>query len=284
MVLTPAKPFDVSCVTVRNLTRFTVSNARVAKLADALDLGSCALIGVGVQLPPLAFPARCWPGARRRNIMLSSIKNQVAFFRQFRQRFETTGSIAPSSRFLARSMTRYLAARDISKPVRILEIGPGTGPVTDVIVRLMRLGDVFDLVELNEEFVRILGQRFETESAWAAVKTQSTIHQLPVQDFNPSESYDFVISGLPLNNFPAELVTSIADTYFRLLRPGGVLSYFEYMYVRPIRKVITRGAEKVRITSIDATLQSHCNRHRIRRDSIWLNIPPAWVQHLRNNS
>ncbi len=29
--------------------------ARVAKLADALDLGSCALTGVGVQLPPLAF-------------------------------------------------------------------------------------------------------------------------------------------------------------------------------------------------------------------------------------
>ena len=29
--------------------------ARVAKLADALDLGSCALNGVGVQLPPLAF-------------------------------------------------------------------------------------------------------------------------------------------------------------------------------------------------------------------------------------
>ena len=29
--------------------------ARVAKLADALDLGSCALNGVGVQLPPLAI-------------------------------------------------------------------------------------------------------------------------------------------------------------------------------------------------------------------------------------
>ena len=32
-----------------------VAAARVAKLADALDLGSCALNGVGVQLPPLAF-------------------------------------------------------------------------------------------------------------------------------------------------------------------------------------------------------------------------------------
>ena len=178
-------------------------------------------------------------------------------------------------------MTRYVAARDPAKPVRVLEIGPGTGPVTDAIVRLLRPGDVFDLVELNEEFVRILRQRFDTEPLWTAVKSQSTIHQLPVQDFQTSKAYDFVISGLPLNNFPADLVTTIADHYFRLLKPGGVLSYFEYMYVRPIRKVVTRGTEKVRITAIDATMQIHCNRHLIRRDSIWLNVPPAWVQHLR---
>jgi phosphatidylethanolamine/phosphatidyl-N-methylethanolamine N-methyltransferase len=213
--------------------------------------------------------------------MFSALKNQISFFRQFRQRFETTGAIAPSSRFLARSMTRHLAARDPSRPVRVLEIGPGTGPVTDEIVRSLQPHDVFDLVELNEEFVRILNQRFESESAWTNSKTQSTIHQLPVQEFKPSAPYDFVISGLPLNNFPAELVTSIAETYFRLLKPGGVLSYFEYMYVRPIRKVVTRGAERVRITAIDATMQQHCDRCRIGRDSIWLNTPPAWVQHLR---
>ena len=213
--------------------------------------------------------------------MISALKNQIAFFRQFRQRFETTGAIAPSSRFLARSMTRYLAARDPAVPVRVLEIGPGTGPVTDSIVRLLRPHDVFDLVELNEEFVRILNQRFEAEPAWRSVKSQSTIFQLPVQEFPTSLPYDFVISGLPLNNFPAELVSSIAGTYFRLLKPGGVLSYFEYMYVRPIRKVVTRGAERIRITAIDATMQEHCDRCRIGRDNIWFNTPPAWVQHLR---
>ena len=213
--------------------------------------------------------------------MISALKNQIAFFRQFRQQFETTGAIAPSSRFLARSMTSYLASRDPAIPVRVLEIGPGTGPVTDSIVRLLRPHDIFDLVELNAEFVRILHQRFESEPAWRSAKTQSTIHQLPVQEFETSAPYDFVISGLPLNNFPAELVASITAAYFRLLKPCGVLSYFEYMYVRPIRMVVTRGAERIRITAIDTTLQKHCDRCRIRRDSIWLNTPPAWVQHLR---
>jgi phospholipid N-methyltransferase len=144
--------------------------------------------------------------------MLSALKNQAAFFRQFRQRFETTGAIAPSSRFLARSMTSFLAARNPSTPVRMLEIGPGTGPVTEAIVKLLQPHDVFDLVELNEEFVAILRSRFENETEWQRVRAQATIHQLPVQDFVAQEPYDFVISGLPLNNFPAELVTSITDT------------------------------------------------------------------------
>ena len=213
--------------------------------------------------------------------MFSSLKNQLAFFRQFRRRFETTGAVAPSSRFLARSMTSFLANRAPATSVRVLEIGPGTGPVTDSIVRLLKPGDRFDLVELNEEFVRILQERFSTDPGWKSAQAQSQIHQLPIQEFQASEPYDFVISGLPLNNFPAELVSVIADTYFRLLKPDGVLSYFEYMYVRPIRKIVTRGAERIRISAIDETLQSHCNQARIRRDNIWINIPPAWVQHLR---
>lgn len=177
-------------------------------------------------------------------------------------------------------MARFLAARE-SGAVRVLEIGPGTGPVTNEIVRHLKPGDTFDLVELNEAFVEILSGRFEQEPTWKAAADQSTIHQLPVQDYQPGELYDFVISGLPLNNFSADLVDAISNHYFRLLKPGGVLSYFEYMYVRPIRKVVTRGEEKVRITRIDDTMSAHCDRYRIRRDNIWINIPPAWVQHLQ---
>ena len=141
-------------------------------------------------------------------------------------------------------------------------------------------GDRFDIVELNESFVEILKSRFQQDAAWKTAAPFSEIHQLPIQEFQRDEKYDFVISGLPLNNFPADLVDSIADTYFQLLKPDGVLSYFEYMYVRPIRKVVTRGDEKIRITRIDDTMAAHCAKHRIARDNIMLNIPPAWVQHL----
>jgi phosphatidylethanolamine/phosphatidyl-N-methylethanolamine N-methyltransferase len=213
--------------------------------------------------------------------MPGHVRNYLTFFSQFRKRFETTGAIAPSSRFLAAAMTRFLAARTPGQPVRVLEIGPGTGPVTNRILQLLQPSDELHLVELNPEFVSLLKQRFESEPEWAKCRHQSTIHQIPLQDFNSSSQFDFIISGLPLNNFPAVLVDELVTAYFRLLKPNGVLSYFEYMYVRPLRKCLTRGAEYQRISQIDHRLAQQCRETRIQRDHVWINIPPAWVQHHR---
>ncbi|MGB0740115.1 MAG: class I SAM-dependent methyltransferase [Planctomycetaceae bacterium] len=212
--------------------------------------------------------------------MRTFLGNYLQFFRQFRQRYETTGAIAPSSQSLARSMTRFLAARDRKIPVRVIEIGPGTGAVTNQIVKLLEPQDQLHLVELNEEFVRILEERFQSDPVWAKVRDQVQMHTLPVQEY-PGEPGDFVISGLPLNNFSVSLVTQILDTYMKLLKPGAVLSYFEYMYIRSVRKRTARGEERERMIGIDELMAGLCSQYRIQRDSVWPNLPPAWVQHLR---
>ena len=206
------------------------------------------------------------------------------FFRQFREQFETTGAIAPSSRFLARAMTRHIRNRPAdAPPLRVLEIGPGTGAVTNTIVKLLRDGDRFDLVELNDVFSQHLRTRFEQDSVWQRVAAQSEVHICPLQEFQAVEPYDVVISGLPLNNFPADLVDDIFDHYFRHLAPNGVLSYFEYQFVRSLRTRIGAKSERERLRSIDATMARYCQQHRIRRDWIFINLPPAWVQHLRKD-
>ena len=211
--------------------------------------------------------------------MNNPLREHWDFYRQFRDRFHTTGAVAPSSRFLARALTRPLAEHDGS--ARILEIGPGTGAVTRWIVPLLKPDDRLELVELNEAFADILRTRFAQEEAFHRVADHSIIHVCPLQEFETVDRYDFIVSGLPLNNFSAELAREILEKSIRLLAPGGVLSYFEYMYVRPVRKRLGRNGERERLTALDQVLKTYLDRYRFRQDSVYTNLPPAWVQHLR---
>ena len=154
------------------------------------------------------------------------------FFRQFRTQFQTTGAIAPSSRRLARAMTRYVAAD--RGPARILEVGPGTGAVTRRIVALLKADDCLDMVELNEAFAGRLEHAFKARRRSSRRRT-ARIHVCGIEAFQSERPYDFIVSGLPFNNFSPAFVGRVMDVFFDFLAPGGVLSFFEYMYVRPVR-------------------------------------------------
>lgn len=211
--------------------------------------------------------------------MKQFVSDHVEFFRQYLRRFETTGAIAPSSRFLARALTRPL--RERADTIRVLEVGPGTGAVTRAIVRHIKPGDRFDLVEINERFAAHLKERFAADPLYRQVADRADVHVCPLQQFAPADPYDVIISGLPFNNFPAGLVEELLDRCLGLLNPGGTMSFFEYMYVRPVRRLVSPSHEKTRLAEIERILQSRFARHRFQTDWVFVNVPPAWVQHLR---
>jgi phosphatidylethanolamine/phosphatidyl-N-methylethanolamine N-methyltransferase len=210
------------------------------------------------------------------------LRDHREFFRQFRTQFQTTGAIAPSSRRLARAMTRYVASE--RGPARILEVGPGTGAVTRRIVALLQPDDRLDMVELNEAFASRLEQRFQSEPGFQRAADRARIHVCGIESFESESPYDFIVSGLPFNNFSPAFVGRVLDVFFNFLAPGGVLSFFEYMYVRPVRGLVSRGAERTRIKDLDRIVTGRLEKHRFRRDWVFLNLPPAWVQHLRKDA
>ena len=168
--------------------------------------------------------------------MARTWRDRLAFWRQMRDQYHTTGAIAPSSRFLARAQSGPLARlkSSVDRPVRVLEVGPGTGAVTREIVSRLDPSDTFDLVEINEVFADLLTRRFESDPHFSRLGNSASVHAVPLQDFQTDEPYDIIISGLPMNNFSAELVDELFESYFRLLAPEGTLSYFEYMWMRPM--------------------------------------------------
>lgn len=206
-------------------------------------------------------------------------REHAEFFRQFRTQFQTTGSIVPSSRYLARAMTRPIAAP--RGPARILEVGPGTGAVTTRIVTLLQKDDRLDLVELNQSFANHLRERFRNDPTFQSVATQAQVHVCGIEAFKSEAPYDFIVSGLPFANFSAPFVDQLLNAMFALLAPRGRLTYFEYMYMRSMRKIVSGQKERDRLTDLDRVLNRFLAQHQKRRDSVLLNFPPAWVQHLQ---
>ena len=72
-----------------------------------------------------------------RQIRLFEMKNgirlddEVRFIRSWLEKPLATGAVTPSGRFLARTMASYV---DPAVPAPVIELGPGTGPVTEALV------------------------------------------------------------------------------------------------------------------------------------------------------
>lgn len=205
--------------------------------------------------------------------------NYRLFWQEFRRTFESTGAIAPSSRGLCRALARYVAGT--GQPRRILEVGPGTGVVTDAIIFQMGPRDTLDVVELNERFVAALRQRLIDDPNWQRSADRIRIHHLPIEQLEVAEPFDAIVSGLPFNNFPVTLVQSILEHLEKLAAPGATLSFFEYVAIRRIKGVVCKKPERDRLNGIGRVLDDAFARRQFRQECVMANVPPAWVHHLR---
>jgi len=205
--------------------------------------------------------------------------NYRLFWQEFRRTFESTGAVLPSGPRLCRALARYVAGN--GQPRRILEVGPGTGVVTDQIIAQLGPGDTLDLVELNDRFVAALRGRLASDEHWRKVAERVCIHHMPVEQLSADQPYDAIVSGLPLNNFPVAVVRSILDHLQRLAGKDATLSFFEYVGVRKAKSLIAGGDERERLKGITDTLGRVCANSQFRQECVLLNVPPAWVHHLR---
>ncbi len=212
--------------------------------------------------------------------MAGMLSNYRVFVKQFFRRYHTTGAILPSGRPLANALCRYVREGDGTGPREILEVGPGSGAVTERLVKLLRPDDRLTLVEVNEDFVRHLNGRFAVEPVFQAAADRSKLVHGRLEELNGEHYYDRIVSGLPLNNFQSADVRQILETFARLAKPGGILSFFEYVAVRKAKRLVSGRAERGRLRAIGDLIGGLAERE-IHRDCVIMNVTPAWVHHIQ---
>ncbi len=126
------------------------------------------------------------------------------------------GAVAPSGRALAKLMSTGL------KPgARVIELGAGTGTVTEALLKTGVWPEDLYLLERNEAFFDILSRRFPRCPLVAA-------DALDLRERFAGElgSFDFVVSGLPLLLFSPEQKTELFEPIFAVLGPKGAYQQF----------------------------------------------------------
>ncbi len=137
----------------------------------------------------------------------------------------STGSIAPSSRYLARNITRLLNHHlDLKNaaPVKILEIGPGSGVLTKQIIRSIRPDDELDIVEINEQFHNLIEKRY---SHIPNVHT----HHLDFLEFENPYYYDYIFSSVPYESLPSRISKKIWEKKLQCCKNGAFITYYKYV-------------------------------------------------------
>jgi phosphatidylethanolamine/phosphatidyl-N-methylethanolamine N-methyltransferase len=181
------------------------------------------------------------------------LDDEMQFIRTWMEKPISTGAVMPSSKALARAMARYV---DPNSSGPVIELGPGTGPVTEALVRHGVDPARLVLVEFNPDFCRLLRTRYP-----AATVVQGDAYRLRrVLETHVDEPAAAVVSGLPLVTKPLRTRLRLISDAMSLLAEGAPFVQFTYAMLPPIPK---------ELSGIRAEAS----------ELIWMNLPPArvWV-------
>ena len=192
------------------------------------------------------------PSAARLEKKIQSL-DEVHFIRSWLEKPLSTGAVTPSSKLLARTMAAYVEP-EIAGPV--IELGPGTGPVTEALVTQGIDPARLVLVEFNPTFCRLLSSRYPTATvvqgdAYGLKRLLGPLLRQPAAA---------VVSGLPLFTKPLKMRLRLVQEAFGLMAPQAPFVQFTYAMVPPIPKALN---------GVKAEAS----------ERIWMNLPPArvWV-------
>lgn len=194
------------------------------------------------------------------------LSEHIEFFRAFIREPATVGAVSPSSQSLAKEMIEGFA---LGSADTVVEMGPGTGAFTGLI--LERIGDqtTFISMELDAINARRLRRRFPQ----ALVYNDAADKIAKYLAFHGKRKADYVICGLPWASLPLPTQQSTLNAILESLAPDGVFSTFAYIHARMLPKA--------------KQFKTQLKQHFARVETspiIWKNLPPAFVYRCSNVS
>jgi len=191
------------------------------------------------------------------------VRDSLSFLGAFVRNPMTVGAVLPSSRHLAKALAGNL---DLGPGDVVVEYGPGTGPMTQVIQSQLEDGSTYLGIERNASFHARLSERFPDLrfhlGSVEAVEKIVAEHDLPKPKV--------VISGLPFASLPVAVQRRVIVATRRVLRDDGEFRTFQYVHAWTLP-----AAQSFRRAMAQRFTQFERSRPVLR------NVPPAYVLSYR---
>jgi phosphatidylethanolamine/phosphatidyl-N-methylethanolamine N-methyltransferase len=197
----------------------------------------------------------------------------IRFIQESIRDFYHTGAIVPSGPALCDNLTKKIETA--ISPVRVLEAGYGTGAVTKSILKKIPEGSAYLGYDISEIFYNktsiIIAKHERVMSGNISARlVLGDILNAPVKP-----PYDYIVCSLPFFCFEKEVVQKIMDHLMHSLKPGGWLSYFEYIGTKHLKKAFVGKTERLRLKEVGEINKDFKKRYNAEVKNVLLNIPPA---------
>ncbi len=181
------------------------------------------------------------------------VLDEVRFLKTWFDKPLMTGAVAPSSPALGRLMASHV---DPAIPGLVVELGPGTGVVTQALIDRGVEPSRIAAIEYSEPFFTLLRQRFADVHFvhGDAYHMRQSLGEL----LTGKEPVAAVVSSLPLFTRPLPERVRLLDECLDLMPPGAPFIQFSYALVPPV----AHGAGRFEIE---------------RTGWVVMNLPPARV-------
>src|SRR5438477_4544325 len=149
------------------------------------------------------------------------LDDEVRFLRSWIEKPLHMGAVMPSSKLLARTMAEYV---DVEAQGPVVELGPGTGAITNALIEHGIDQKRLVLVEYNPSFCALLRDRYPQATivqgdAYALRDSIWDVLKVPASA---------VVSGLPLVTKPMLTRLKLIRDAFMALSPGAPFVQFTY--------------------------------------------------------
>ena len=182
----------------------------------------------------------------------------MSIIAQFLRHPLRTGAVAASSARLARAMTEGIGIETASV---VVELGPGTGAITDAILPRMAPNARLVLVELNPALAARMAARYPDPRVRVVQGSAADLIELVAPG-----TVDVVVSGLPWTVMPAAVQGRILRAVDEVLRPEGQFTTFAYLHAArtPLARQFLG-----QLAGLFGSVE--------RGGAVWSNLPPARV-------